>query len=134
MNRLYYIITLIKKDYDTTWDKPEIGFVGFQWLLIFCYTTLLLDRLNLSGNIDYKYDDIKPFILWATILLVCLNHFFLFRKKQANKIIQKYTGRYPLIDKYPAGAYFLFHLILPIALFISYYLILNVLKIKMPGT
>ena len=129
MKRLYYIITLIKKDYEGTWGKPEICFVGFQWMSLFCFPTLILDQLSKSGKIDwYNYGQIKPFILFATILLICLNHFFLFRKKQTNKIIDKYTGRYPLIDKYPAGAYFLFHLILPLLLFIGAFLIIGMLK------
>lgn len=89
----------------------------------------MLDQLSKSGRIDwYNYEQIKPFILFATVLLVCANHFFLFRKKQAYTIIDKYTGKYPLIDKYPAGAYFLFHLILPIVLFICTLFIVGVLK------
>lgn len=119
MKRLYYIIAIIKKDHDDAWSKLEIGFVGFQWFLLFCCPTLILEKLSYSGKIDwYNYEHIKPFILWATILQICLNHFLLFRKKQANKIIDKYSGRYPLIDQYPGGALILFHLILPIVLFI----------------
>ncbi|RDI15924.1 hypothetical protein DEU42_101219 [Flavobacterium sp. AG291] len=128
MKRLYYIITLIKNDYDPTWSKAEISFVGFQWMLLFC-PTFILDQLSKSGKIDwYNYEKIKPFIFFAWVLHICLNHFFLFRKKQANKIIDKYTGRYPLIDKYPVGAYFLFHLILPIVLLSCIFLIVGVLK------
>lgn len=124
MKRLYYIIAIIKKDYDDTWSRPELCFVGFQWLLFFCYTTLVLDRLSVSGKIDwYKYDEIKPLFFFAFPWLAVFNHFFLFRKKQANKIIDKYAGKYPLIDKYPGGAYFLFHLILPLVLFIIFLLL-----------
>jgi hypothetical protein len=129
VKRLYYIITLIKDDHEDTWGKPEICFVGFQWLLLFSCPVLMLDQLSKSGRIDwYNYEQVKPFILFATVLLICLNHFFLFRKKQANKIINKYTGRYPLIDEYPTGAYFLFHLTLPIVLFICSFLIVGALK------
>lgn len=129
MKRLYYIITLIKKDHHATWSKAELGFVAIQWMLLFCFPILILDQLSKSGRIDwYNYEQVKPFILFASVLLICLNHFFLFRKKQANKIIDKYTGRYPLIDKYPVRAYFLFHLILPIVLLICIFLIVGVLK------
>lgn len=118
MKRLYYILAISIKG-DDAWGKPEIAFVGFQWLLLFCCPILILEKLSYSGKIGwYNYEQIKPFVLWTTILMICLDHFFLFTKEQANKIVNKYSGRYPLIDKYPIAAYFLFHLILPIVLFI----------------
>lgn len=118
MSRLYYILAITVKG-DDAWGKGESAFVGFQWLIFFACPILVLNSLSACGKIDwYKYDLIKPYILPATLILIFCNYFLFFRKKQTNKIIEKYTGRYPLIDKYPIGAYFLFHLIIPIILFI----------------
>lgn len=120
MGRLYYILanTFEGQNEGRKWDG-QLVFVGFQWLIFFGCPTLVLNSLSACGKIEwYKYDLIKPYVLPATLILIFFNYFLFFREKQTNKIIEKYTGRYPLIDKYPIGAYFLFHLIIPIILFI----------------
>jgi len=120
MERLYYILAISVKGNDA-WSKPELCFVGFQWLIFFCCPILLLDNLSYSENIDwYTFDLGKTFLFFSIPLLVFLNHLLFFRNKQTNKIIDKYRGRYYLIDKYPIGAYFIFHLVLPILLFIIF--------------
>jgi hypothetical protein len=121
MQRLYYIIALSVSKSGNTAHRAKLVFVTFQWLFFFACPILTLDKLSLSGKIDwYNYNQVKPFLLWATLLVIFLNYFLLFRKKQTNKIIDKYTGRYPLIDKYPIGAYFLFHFLLPLLFFIIF--------------
>lgn len=120
MSRLYYILANASEGQSGGWKwKGKLGFLTFQWLLFIACPLTILENLSASGKIEwYKYYHIKPYFLLASLILICLNHFLFFRKKQTNKIIEKYTGRYPLIDKYPIGAYFLFHLIIPIILFI----------------
>lgn len=120
MSRLYYILANASEGQSGGWKwKGKLGFLTFQWMLFFVCPTIILDSLNAYGKIDwYKYDLIKPYVVPATLILIFCNYFLFFREKQTNRIIEKYTGRYPLIDKYPIGAYFLFHLIVPIILFI----------------
>jgi hypothetical protein len=120
MSRLYYILANASEGQSGGWKwKGQLGFLTFQWMLFFVCPTVILDSLNACGKIDwYKYDQVKPYVLPATLILICCNYFLFFREKQTNKIIEKYTGKYPLIDKYPGLAYLLFHVIIPIILFI----------------
>lgn len=130
MSRLYYILAITVKS-DDTWGKFELVFVGFQWLLFIGCPLLALENLSASGKINwYKHYEVKPYFLLASLILICLNHFLFFRKKQTAKIIDKYAGKYPLIDKYPIGAYFLFHLIMPIILFVLVLFLIRVLNHK----
>ncbi|AWH83869.1 hypothetical protein HYN59_01490 [Flavobacterium album] len=115
MKFLYYIILCgFYEKSGSDLQKAKLIFVAMQWLFFIGIPSLLIN--DYYGKEFYsKY--VKAYMIIMSVMLIILNYLFLFRKSKVQRIIEKYEGKYPLIEKYPIGAYLLFVVIIPIILF-----------------
>lgn len=114
MELLYYIILRSEPSVSSPYfyeKKWQIAFLGFQFLLIFGIPLMLAKEI-------FSFEISKIIVLTLSVLLILLNYFYLFRKVKSQKIYDKYYGKYQFIERKPIRAYFIFHLAIPISIFV----------------
>lgn len=122
MERLYYIIAITSKDDISRWGRQYLCFVVFQWMLLIGMPVTMLNELSLSGKLSWftyqEWDYLIKIPLFISLpAAYLLNYIFFFQERKKLMIIDKYQGKYQFIDKHPVLSLFIFHLLLPMAIF-----------------
>ncbi len=125
MSRLYYIITLLNRDW--AFAKAKSLFVFWQWIFFIYFPFLFIESLNIWKEYEWLKSHNIIIIFSSLFLMYFINKWLLFSESKTEKIISKYQNKYPSIENAPVSAFIIFHIFLPIILFVLFaYLIVKI--------